>query len=350
MYQNPYEHLPPKVPYPRLVAAGFSEQAFDTGHVKINYVVGPTNGPALVLIPAQMGTWESYVRVLEPLSRKFQVFAIDVRGHGKSGWTPGEYSWKYIGGDMKSFLHKAVRRPAIISGNSSGGLIALWCAANVPEMTAGIVLEDAPVFSAEMPRFKDDDKFVYKGLEHAVEALGDLEHRDLANYLKGQEMPVSAHRTKKIPLGMLKYLSRVIKETQAKHPDEPVQLDKWFYPLTLRLLFKSLSQFDPDFARAFVDGRMYEGLNHAEALQKVQCPLLVLHANWHRYPEYGLVGAMDDADAARIKGLVPQADYRKIHANHVIHMYKPKQFVGAIEVFAKKVAAAQQAEQNAAAQ
>lgn len=185
---------------PAIAAAGYVEkQCHVDDDVKINYVVGPNNGTALVLIPAQMGTWESYSRVLVPLSKHFQVYAIDVRGHGKSSWTPGDYTWESIGNDMRAFLQQAVGRPAIISGNSSGGIIALWCAANVPELIAGIILEDAPVFSVEMPRFKEQDKFVYKGLEHAVETLGDFKHRNLANYFRGQELPVSETRTKRFP-------------------------------------------------------------------------------------------------------------------------------------------------------
>lgn len=53
-------------------------------------------------------------------------------------------------------------------------------------------------------------------------------------------------------------------------------------PLAARVMFLSLSMFDPDFARAFVDGRMYTGLDHAEAFSRVRCPLLVLHADWFR--------------------------------------------------------------------
>jgi hypothetical protein len=91
----------------------------------------------------------------------------------------------------------------------------------------------------------------------------------------------------------------------------------------------------PDFARAFVDGRFYEGLDHAVVLRRVRCPLLVLHADRHRYPRYGLVGTMDDADAARIQELVPHSQHRKIPANHVIH--KSTQFIEAIEEFAVSV-------------
>jgi len=334
MYTNPYEHLSGTVELPVLTAVGFKELQHNTGKIKLNYIEGPSNGRPLVLIPAQMGTWESYHKVLVPLSKYFHVFAIDVRGHGKSSWTPGDYSWRSIGEDMRSFLEDVVKRPAIIAGNSSGGVIALWCGANLPELVAGVVLEDAPIFAAEMPRFKEQDKFVYNGLVHAVEALGNLEKRDLANYFKGQEMPVSATRTKRFPDWMVRFLSKQLKKAQTAHPDRPIELKKWYLPSTLTLLFKSLSMFDPDFARAFVDGRMYEGLDHTDALKRIRCPLLVLHATWHRYEKYGLVGAMDDNDAMRIKKLVPTSQYKKISANHVIHMYKSKKYVEAIRSFA----------------
>jgi pimeloyl-ACP methyl ester carboxylesterase len=279
-YTNPYEHL--------------------SGTVDL---VGPDNGPPLVLVPAQIGTWESYQRVLVPLSRQFHVYALDVRGHGKSSWTPREYSWERIGADMTAFLTELVRAPAIVSGNSSGGIIALWCAANLPDQVAGAILEDAPVFSAELPRFRDRDRFVYQGLQHLVQALGDLGDRDLADYLRGQTLPVSETRERRVPGWFVAWLSGRIRAFQARHPGRPV--DIWYLPRTLRLLLKSLSMFDPDFARAFVDGRFYQGLDHAEALGRVRCPLLVLHADWHRFPNHGLVGAMDDDDAARPKPATP---------------------------------------------
>lgn len=332
-YKNPYEKL--KEPLSKKLRQGALNQTqFRNGKVTINYVYGPNNGPALVLIPAQMATWETYADILLPLSKKFQVYALDARGHGKSSWTPGDYSWKSIGGDMKAFLESVVRRPAIISGNSSGGLIALWCAANLPKYTKAIVLEDAPVFSAEMPRFKKRDKFVYRGLEHAVEVLGDLKNRDLANYFRGLELPVSAKRSKRVPGWIINLLSKQIKKFQKNNPGKPVRLRKWYLPRSIGQLFMSLSTFDPDFARAFVDGRFYEGLNHAKALKKLKCPMLVLHANYKRYPKYGLVGAMDARDAARIKKIVPNCRYKKVRANHVIHRYRSKWFVRELQRFA----------------
>ncbi len=316
-----------------LQEAGFEERHFHTGEIHLNYVVGPDHGPALVLIPAQMGIWETYLPNLIPLSERFQVYAIDVRGHGGSDWTTGDYSWASIGRDMTAFLSQVVQRPAILSGNSSGGIIALWCAANIPEWVSGLVLEDAPVFSVEMPRFRDQDKFVYEGLARYVKNLGDLKNRDLANYFRGQVLPVNeGRREKRMPDWFVSVMSFLIRRWQKAHPGEPVDIA--YFPGVMRVLFKSISTFDPDFAQAFVDGRMYEGLDHSEALKRVQCPVLVMHANWFRHPKYGLVGALDDQDVARIQRLVPQAQVVKIPANHVIHRYKPKEFHAAIEDFA----------------
>jgi pimeloyl-ACP methyl ester carboxylesterase len=316
-----------------LQAAGFEERRFNTGEIELNYVVGPDHGPALVLIPAQMAIWETYLPNLLSLSKRFQVYAIDVRGHGKSSWTTGDYSWASIGRDMTAFLEQVVQRPTILSGNSSGGVIGLWCAANLPEWVSGLILEDAPVFSVEMPRFRDEDRFVYAGLKHFVDNLGDLNNRDLANYFRGQILPVNeGKREKRLPNWFVKIMSGLIGRYERAHPGEPVDIP--YFPGAMRQLFKAISMFDPDFSRAFVDGRFYEGLDHAEALKRVQCPVLIMHGNWFRHEKYGLVGALDDQDVAHIQALVPNSQVVNIRANHVLHRYKPDEFNQAIENFA----------------
>ncbi len=118
-------------------------------------------------------------------------------------------------------------------------------------------------------------------------------------------------------------------------PGKPVDLP--LLPAETRMLIKGLSEYDPDFTRAFVDGRAYEGFSHAEALEKVKCPLLVLQANWFRHPEFGLVGSMDDRDLERLRSLVPHAQYKRITSGHMIHFENPKQYIKEIKEFAAKV-------------
>ena len=145
-----------------------------------------------------MGTWRTYEKVAPALSTHFEVFAVDVPGHGSSSWLTGAYSWDSVGRYLGDFLEQVVTRLAVIAGNSSGGIFALWLAAHRPESVAAIILEDAPVFSAEWPRFRDHDQFVYQGLVHAVEVLEKPDRR-LADYFRGQVLPVAPKRVKRMP-------------------------------------------------------------------------------------------------------------------------------------------------------
>lgn len=317
----------------KLIKKGFKEKKFNTGEININYVAGPKNGPTLVLIPGQGLSLESYQRVLAPLSQKFEVFAVDIRGHGKSDWTPGKYNFNTMGKDIELFLKKVVKRPAIISGNSSGGLIALWLAANIPDYVSGIILEDTPVFSAEWPRLKDDC-WVYRIFKRNSETIGNPKGRNLAAFFKDLEIPIEGkQRVIKFPDWLGNILAKIIQGYQYFNPEKPVDLP--FLPLETRFLVKCLSIYDTDFTRSFVDGSACKNFDHSEALKKVQCPLLVLHANWFRTPEHGLVESMDDDDIARLKSLVPHCQYKRITSGHMIHLEHPQEYLKEVEYFAK---------------
>lgn len=131
-----------------LKKAGIEEKYFDTGEVKLNYVVGPPNGTPIVFIPGQGMTWEEYYLLLPMLAPRFQVFAVSLRGHGKSTWTPGKYTFNILGKDMTAFLREVVGKPAIVGGNSSGGVLTVWLAANSPKWVKGVVVKIPRCFAA----------------------------------------------------------------------------------------------------------------------------------------------------------------------------------------------------------
>jgi pimeloyl-ACP methyl ester carboxylesterase len=226
---------------------------------------------------------------------------------------------------------RAGAHPAIVSGNSSGGILALWLAARAPASVAAIVLEDAPVFSVEWPRFRDRDRFVHNGLAHAVAVLPG---RRFAEYFRGQELPVSPRRVKRFPGWAVDLLDRGVRRWERRHPGQPSGFAGWWAPSSLGELFRALSMFDPDFARAFVDGRVYGDFSHAEALRSVAVPILLTHGRWLRLERYGLVGALDDDDVRRVVELAPQTVVRRFDANHVIHRYDRAGFVRALRAFA----------------
>jgi pimeloyl-ACP methyl ester carboxylesterase len=307
------------------------EKRFNTGEIEINYVVGPNNGPSLVLVPPQGIDWKTYQKVLPLLIPDFHVYSLDIRGHGKSDWATGDYSFTSIGRDMTAFLEDIVKEPAIISGNSSGGLIALWLAANRPSLVKAIIMEDPPLFSAEWPRIKEDS-YVYRVLQVTVEMKKELhESRSisgLARLFMKVKRPLPDGRIRSIPSSAAYLIAFLVRATQMLRGRPSL-------PGRLGTLTDVLVDFDADFSQAWLDGRIYEGLDHAEALKRAECPMLLLHANWVRHPDFGLVGAMDDDDAAYARELAPEMHFKRIESEHVVHSYNPEQFVEIVNEFVK---------------
>lgn len=142
----------PDNPDATYVQHAYPESTFDTGEVTLNYATtGSADNPAVVLIPAQANSWWSYEAAMRLLADEFEVFAVDLRGQGRSTWTPGRYTVDNLCNDLVRFIAGRVQRPVVVSGNSSGGLIAAWLSAYAPPgMIRGAYLEDAPLFSAEI--------------------------------------------------------------------------------------------------------------------------------------------------------------------------------------------------------
>ena len=74
------------------VSHAFEEHLVDLGEVRMNYVrVGSASKPALLLIPGQTESWWGYEAALPMLGEHFEAFAVDLRGQGRSTWTPGRW-------------------------------------------------------------------------------------------------------------------------------------------------------------------------------------------------------------------------------------------------------------------
>src|SRR5271168_1827757 len=142
----------PDNPSETYVLHAFPEQTIDTGEAKINYAVaGTPDKPALLLIPGQTESWWGYERAMDLLKDHFQAFAVDLRGQGRSSRTPGRYTVDNFGNDLVRFIALVIRRPVIVSGLSSGGVITAWLSAySMPGTVRGAHYEDPPLFSSEV--------------------------------------------------------------------------------------------------------------------------------------------------------------------------------------------------------
>jgi hypothetical protein len=145
-------HYGPDHPSETYVKHAYDEKTIDLGEVKMNYVVeGSANSPALLLIPGQTESWWGYEKAIGLLKDHFHVHAVDLRGQGRSTRTPGRYTLDNMGNDLVRFMALVIRRPAVVSGLSSGGVLSAWMSAYaMPGTVRGCLYEDPPLFSSEV--------------------------------------------------------------------------------------------------------------------------------------------------------------------------------------------------------
>src|SRR5262249_37973301 len=112
------------------IAHEFPEQRVDRGEVQMNYAtLGDESSPALLLIPGQTESWWGYEAAMPRVAEHFEVFAVDLRGQGRSTRTPGRYTLDNMGNDLVRFIDTVIGRPTYVSGLSSGGVLAAWLSA-----------------------------------------------------------------------------------------------------------------------------------------------------------------------------------------------------------------------------
>jgi pimeloyl-ACP methyl ester carboxylesterase len=283
------------------ITRGFQERQVALDDVTLNYVAGPQRDLPLLLIPGQMESWQGYKRVMPALAERFHVFVPDLRGHGKSTRTPGQYSYNICGADLQRFIETVIQRPTLVAGLSSGGVLAIWLAAYAPQDVLAIIAEDPPIFSSIWPRIQEE-KFMARSFQVAVQVLGQPGERDVE-----------------------RYLYEVGRINRAVRPHRPYDVP--LLPFNMRAGFKFLSEYDTDFSRATLDGDLSKSFSPEEALQRVRCPMLLLRARASRHETWGLLGAIDDDDLARIVSLVGDLQVVQIPTGHEIHMLQPQRYI-----------------------
>ena len=94
----------PDHPSETYVAHDCAEQLVDLGEVEMNYATaGSPATQALLLVPGQTESWWGYEAALPRLAEHFEVFAVDLRGQGRSTRTPGRYTLDNFANDLVRF-------------------------------------------------------------------------------------------------------------------------------------------------------------------------------------------------------------------------------------------------------
>ena len=121
-----------------------------------------------------------------------------------------------------------------------------------------------------------------------------------------------------------KLVRGLIKYYRFFHPNKAVELA--FLPKIVREMIRGLSMYDPTFGAAFYGGSWNKGFSHAEALQQIKCPVLLIQANTSFMDDGTLNGAMSEEMAARAMKNLHIGKYIKVNSGHVVNMERSDEF------------------------
>ncbi len=304
------------------VPHAFDEHLVDLGEVRMNYAVaGDPSRPALLLIPAQSESWWGYEAAMALLAEHFHVHAVDLRGQGRSTWTPGRYTLDNFGNDLVRFIDLVIGRPTLISGLSSGGVLSAWLSAFAkPGQVRAAVWEDPPLFACETT------PAIGQGIGQAIGPVFAAWNKWLGDQWSiGHWDGLMRAMPTELPVEILRSLTAMIP------PDESA--DPTVAPQNLR-------EYDPEWGRAFVSGTATASCDHAAMLARVRVPVLFTHH--FRSVDAGtgrLIGASSDDQARRVREIVTAAgqpiDYRSFpDMPHSMHEHDPKQYVATVLAWA----------------
>jgi esterase len=106
---------------------------------------GGEGKPPLVILHGLLGSSRNWTTTGKLLSRSFEVFALDLRGHGESPFAPPpehDYTFKTMAGDVATWLGtRGVSQP-ILLGHSLGGKVAMRLTVDQPKLCRALIAAD----------------------------------------------------------------------------------------------------------------------------------------------------------------------------------------------------------------
>jgi pimeloyl-ACP methyl ester carboxylesterase len=82
------------------------------------------------------------------LSPRWNIAAIDLRGHGQSDRVPGTYVIEHYARDVIALL-ETMAEPVVVVGHSLGGAVAVYLAGARADLVSGVFAEDPPLYHGQ---------------------------------------------------------------------------------------------------------------------------------------------------------------------------------------------------------
>lgn len=252
----------------------------------LNFAAGPGEGPAIVFVHGLLMRWQDWSATMAGFAGRWRTIAVDLRGHGKSGRSDCYRVVDYVG-DVREYL-RSLGQPVVLVGHSLGALVALGVAADEPTAVRALVLEDPP----------------------SVTYLASLESTPVPRFWRA--------------LQKLAGPGRPVAEVTRELAGLGLPLDA----VSLRLLARSIADFDPAAMTPALENRQLDGFDVLVAASRVQCPTLLMVG------DATLDGMLPDADATALAAAIPDAtrlDFPGV--GHSIHASNPSRFAAMVLKF-----------------
>ena len=251
---------------------------------ELNYVGGPKNGPPLVMLHGVTRRWQDFMPLIPSLALRWQVFALDFRGHGKSDRTPDEYLTVHYMHDARALLENTIKQPAIVYGHSLGAMVALAIAAEIPDLVRAVVLEDPP----------------FETMGKRIERTPLLSYFAALQQLAGEKDSVAEY-------------ARALADLRYGPPgdEQSIRLADVRDAAEMRFSARCLMDLDPQVFEPIVSSRWLESYDLNVFLPHIKCPVLLMQA------DQSAGGMLAHEDAATLESRLP--DLTKINFNGVGH-------------------------------
>ena len=265
------------------------ECEFKTGALSFHYARTENNGARpLLCLHGVTRVWQSFLPLIPTLALRWQVYALDQRGHGRSERVKGYFAIDYAP-DAVSFLRDEIKRPAVVYGHSLGAMVAAAVATEVPDLVRAVILEDPP-FDTMGANIKSYPLYPYFV---ALESLAS----------NGMDVPQLVEMLGAIEINTLngKTALRNVRDASA-----------------LRFAAKCLQQLDPSVMTPIVQAQWLKGYDLQSIASRIQSPTLVMQADGNAG------GMLTDGDADRLEETIPDVTRVKVSGiGHQIHTAAP---------------------------
>jgi pimeloyl-ACP methyl ester carboxylesterase len=265
------------------------EYVFKTNKLALNYARTDNHyAHPLLCLHGVTRSWQNFLPLIPTLALRWQVYALDQRGHGKSERANSYFAIDYVP-DTVNFLRDEIKRPTVLYGHSLGAMVAAAVAAEATDLVRAVILEDPPfdTMGAQIKNYPLYPYFV------ALESLAGnaMDVPQLVEKLGSIEIDTPGGKT----------ALRNVRDASA-----------------LRFAAKCLQQLDPAVMTPIVESQWLKGYDLRTIFDRIQSPVLVIQA------DVNAGGMLTDEDAELLERMI--ADVTRVRVSgigHQIHTTAP---------------------------